>query len=113
MDSSGTASPTVGMWFLIVLSCLILSVLSTIDQYQGLAQDTLFWVEIVLVVFFGVEYVVRLWSAGCRSKYVGILGRLRFARKPISIIDLIVVVASVIVLSVGSNGQVFATSAVR
>uniref|UniRef100_A0A8B9H5N7 Potassium voltage-gated channel subfamily KQT member 1 n=1 Tax=Astyanax mexicanus TaxID=7994 RepID=A0A8B9H5N7_ASTMX len=99
--------------FLIVLSCLILSVLSTIEEYQTLAQDTLFWVEIVLVVFFGVEYVVRLWSAGCRSKYVGILGRLRFARKPISIIDLIVVVASVIVLSVGSNGQVFATSAVR
>lgn len=42
--------------------------------------------EIVLVVFFGVEYFVRLWSAGCRSKYVGIWGRLRFARKPISII---------------------------
>ncbi|XP_062845722.1 potassium voltage-gated channel subfamily KQT member 1.1 [Trichomycterus rosablanca] len=99
--------------FLIVLSCLILSVLSTIEQYQTLAQETLFWVEIVLVVFFGVEYVVRLWSAGCRSKYVGVCGRLRFARKPISIIDFIVVVASVIVLSVGSNGQVFATSAVR
>ncbi|ETE56818.1 Potassium voltage-gated channel subfamily KQT member 1, partial [Ophiophagus hannah] len=53
--------------------------------------------EIVLVVFFGAEYVVRLWSAGCRSKYV----------------DLIVVIASIIVLSVGSNGQVFATSAIR
>ncbi|XP_023248909.1 potassium voltage-gated channel subfamily KQT member 1 isoform X1 [Seriola lalandi dorsalis] len=99
--------------FLIVLACLILSVLSTIDQYQDLAYTTLFWVEIVLVVFFGVEYFVRLWSAGCRSKYVGIWGRLRFARKPISIIDLIVVVASIIVLSVGSKGQVFATSAVR
>ncbi|XP_051757455.1 potassium voltage-gated channel subfamily KQT member 1.1 isoform X2 [Ctenopharyngodon idella] len=99
--------------FLIVLSCLILSVLSTIDEYQTLANKTLFWVELVLVVFFGVEYVVRLWSAGCRSKYVGILGRLRFARKPISVIDLIVVVASIIVLAVGSNGQVFATSAVR
>ncbi|XP_076144348.1 potassium voltage-gated channel subfamily KQT member 1.1 isoform X1 [Alosa pseudoharengus] len=99
--------------FLIVLACLILSVLSTIDQYQALAHGTLFWVEIVLVVFFGVEYVVRLWSAGCRSKYVGVLGRLRFARKPISIIDLIVVLASVVVLAVGSNGQVFATSAVR
>ncbi|KAF7248301.1 Potassium voltage-gated channel subfamily KQT member 1 [Varanus komodoensis] len=77
--------------------------------------------EIVLVVFFGAEYVVRLWSAGCRSKYVGIKGRIRFARKPISIIasvirfstDLIVVIASIIVLSVGSNGQVFATSAIR
>ncbi|XP_071375203.1 potassium voltage-gated channel subfamily KQT member 1.1 [Centroberyx affinis] len=99
--------------FLIVLTCLILSVLSTIDQYQALAYTTLFWVEIVLVVFFGVEYFVRLWSAGCRSKYVGVWGRLRFARKPISIIDLIVVVASIIVLSVGSKGQVFATSAVR
>ncbi|KAG9337324.1 hypothetical protein JZ751_028892, partial [Albula glossodonta] len=49
--------------------------------------------EIVLVVFFGAEYMVRLWSAGCRN--------------------LIVVIASVIVLSVGSNGQVFATSAIR
>ncbi|XP_055506863.1 potassium voltage-gated channel subfamily KQT member 1-like, partial [Leucoraja erinacea] len=69
--------------------------------------------EIVLVVFFGVEYIVRLWAAGCRSKYVGVKGRIRFARKPISIIDLIVVIASIIVLSVGSNGQVFATSAIR
>ncbi|XP_053837111.1 potassium voltage-gated channel subfamily KQT member 1 isoform X1 [Vidua macroura] len=99
--------------FLIVLICLIFSVLSTIEQYAGLATGTLFWMEIVLVVFFGTEYVVRLWSAGCRSKYVGIWGRLRFARKPISIIDLIVVVASMIVLCVGSKGQVFATSAIR
>ncbi|CAL8378691.1 unnamed protein product [Arctogadus glacialis] len=89
--------------FLIVLACLILSVLSTIDQYQTLAHETLYWVvkayirlvdwEIVLVVFFGVEYFVRLWSAGCRN--------------------LIVVAASMVVLSVGSKGQVFATSAVR
>uniref|UniRef100_A0A8C2GCT5 Potassium voltage-gated channel subfamily KQT member 1 n=1 Tax=Cyprinus carpio TaxID=7962 RepID=A0A8C2GCT5_CYPCA len=99
--------------FLIVLSCLILSVLSTIDEYQTLANKTLFWVELVLVLFFGLEYVVRLWSSGCRSKYVGILGRLRFARKPISVIDLIVVVASIVVLAFGSKGQVFATSTVR
>ncbi|XP_021120087.1 potassium voltage-gated channel subfamily KQT member 1 isoform X6 [Heterocephalus glaber] len=99
--------------FLIVLACLIFSVLSTIEQYAALATGTLFWMEIVLVVFFGTEYVVRLWSAGCRSKYVGIWGRLRFARKPISIIDLIVVVASMVVLCVGSKGQVFATSAIR
>ena len=29
------------------------------------------------------------------------------------VVDLVVVVASVIVLSIGSNGQVFATSAIR
>ncbi|XP_038636447.1 potassium voltage-gated channel subfamily KQT member 1 isoform X3 [Scyliorhinus canicula] len=99
--------------FLMVLVCLIFSVLSTIDHYADFATGTLFWMEIVLVVFFGAEYMVRLWSAGCRSKYVGVKGRIRFARKPISIIDLIVVIASIIVLSVGSNGQVFATSAIR
>ncbi|XP_062277023.1 potassium voltage-gated channel subfamily KQT member 1 [Scomber scombrus] len=99
--------------FLMVLVCLIFSVLSTIEQYAEFATGTLFWMEIVLVVFFGTEYAVRLWSAGCRSKYSGIKGRLRFIRKPISIIDLIVVIASIIVLGVGSNGQVFATSAIR
>uniref|UniRef100_A0A3B3ZQZ7 Potassium voltage-gated channel subfamily KQT member 1 n=1 Tax=Periophthalmus magnuspinnatus TaxID=409849 RepID=A0A3B3ZQZ7_9GOBI len=99
--------------FLMVLVCLIFSVLSTIEQYADFATGTLFWMEMVLVVFFGSEYVVRLWSAGCRSKYSGIKGRLRFIRKPISIIDLIVVIASIIVLGVGSNGQVFATSAIR
>ncbi|KAF4795008.1 Potassium voltage-gated channel subfamily KQT member 1 [Turdus rufiventris] len=99
--------------FLLVLICLVFSVLSTIEQYSEFAIGTLFWMEIVLVVFFGAEYLVRLWSAGCRSKYVGFQGRIRFARKPISIIDLIVVVASIIVLSIGSNGQVFATSAIR
>ncbi|XP_065081234.1 potassium voltage-gated channel subfamily KQT member 1-like isoform X1 [Ochlerotatus camptorhynchus] len=99
--------------FMLVLVCLIFSVLSTIEQYSNFANETLFWMEICLVVFFGVEYLVRLWSAGCRSKYMGFCGRLRFIRKPICIIDLIVVVASMVVLTVGSNGQVFATSAIR
>ncbi|XP_062245969.1 potassium voltage-gated channel subfamily KQT member 1 [Platichthys flesus] len=99
--------------FVMVLVCLIFSVLSTIEQYADFATGSLFWMEIVLVLFFGTEYVVRLWSAGCRNKYSGIKGRLHFIRKPISIIDLIVVIASIIVLGVGSNGQVFATSAIR
>uniref|UniRef100_A0A182RAQ4 IKs producing slow voltage-gated potassium channel subunit alpha KvLQT1 n=1 Tax=Anopheles funestus TaxID=62324 RepID=A0A182RAQ4_ANOFN len=74
--------------FLLVLVCLIFSVLSTIDEYSKFANETLFWMEICLVVFFGVEYLVRLWSAGCRSKYMGFCGRLRFIRKPICIIAL-------------------------
>ncbi|KAL1469580.1 hypothetical protein MTO96_040996, partial [Rhipicephalus appendiculatus] len=87
--------------FLVVLICLIFSVLSTIDQYSDFAMSSLYYMEIFLVVFFGMEYCVRLWAAGCRSKYLGFWGRLRFARKPISIIV------------AGSNGQVFATSAIR
>ncbi|XP_040574219.1 potassium voltage-gated channel subfamily KQT member 1 isoform X2 [Lepeophtheirus salmonis] len=99
--------------FMAVLICLIFSVLSTIEEYENFANGKLFWMEICLVAFFGVEYFVRLWAAGCRSKYIGFFGRLRFIRKPICIIDLIVVSASIIVLFWGSNGQVFATSAIR
>ncbi|TMS35165.1 hypothetical protein L596_002620 [Steinernema carpocapsae] len=62
---------------------------------------------------FGIEYCVRLWSAGCRSKYLGFRGRLKFALKPISIIDLSVVIASTFVILTGNEGQVFATSAIR
>ena len=69
-----------------VLICLIFSVLSTIQDYEDFAQETLFWMEIFLVAFFGFEYSIRLWSAGCRSKYIGFWGRLRFIRKPICII---------------------------
>jgi len=56
------------------------------------AEETVFHLfffslqEIVLVLFFGLEYVIRLWSAGCRSKYQSVRGRLLFARKPISVI---------------------------
>lgn len=55
-------------------------------MYADFANEKLFWMEICLVLFFGVEYFVRLWSAGCRSKYMGFCGRLRFIRKPICII---------------------------
>ncbi|XP_037104322.1 potassium voltage-gated channel subfamily KQT member 1.1 [Syngnathus acus] len=99
--------------FLLIIACLILSILSTIPKSHDSVFPALFWVEIFVVVFLGLEYIVRLWSAGCRSIYVGFCGRLRFARKPIIIIDLIVVVSSIFVLAVGSNGQAFATSAMR
>ncbi|XP_078315610.1 potassium voltage-gated channel subfamily KQT member 1-like isoform X2 [Crassostrea virginica] len=99
--------------FMMVLICLIFSVLSTIEEYDDFAMETLFWMEVVLVCFFGFEYAIRLWSAGCRSKYMGLKGRIRFAKKPISIIDLIVVVSSMVVFTIGSEGQIFAASAIR
>ena len=35
--------------------------------------------EIIFVVWLAIEYVCRVWSAGCRSRYRGLSGRLRFA----------------------------------
>ncbi|KAM6173120.1 potassium voltage-gated channel subfamily KQT member 4 isoform 4-T4 [Erethizon dorsatum] len=99
--------------FLLVFSCLVLSVLSTIQEHQELANECLLILEFVMIVVFGLEYIIRVWSAGCCCRYRGWQGRLRFARKPFCVIDFIVFVASVAVIAAGTQGNIFATSALR
>nr|XP_012591271.1 potassium voltage-gated channel subfamily KQT member 4 isoform X2 [Microcebus murinus] len=99
--------------FLLVFSCLVLSVLSTIQEHQEFANECLLILEFVMIVVFGLEYIVRVWSAGCCCRYRGWQGRLRFARKPFCVIDFIVFVASVAVIAAGTQGNIFATSALR
>ncbi|XP_042319791.1 potassium voltage-gated channel subfamily KQT member 2 isoform X8 [Sceloporus undulatus] len=99
--------------FLLVFSCLVLSVFSTIDDYEASSEGALYILEIVTIVVFGVEYFVRIWAAGCCCRYRGWRGRLKFARKPFCVIDIMVLIASIAVLAAGSQGNVFATSALR
>ncbi|XP_076596984.1 potassium voltage-gated channel, KQT-like subfamily, member 2a isoform X4 [Chaetodon auriga] len=99
--------------FLLVFSCLILSVFATIKEYKSNSESALYILEIVTIVVFGVEYIVRIWAAGCCCRYRGWRGRLKFARKPFCVIDIMVLFASVSVLAAGSQGNVFATSAIR
>ncbi|XP_062282818.1 potassium voltage-gated channel subfamily KQT member 2-like isoform X1 [Scomber scombrus] len=99
--------------FLLVFSCLILSVFATIREFRNSSESALYILEIVTIVVFGVEYIVRIWAAGCCCRYRGWRGRLKFARKPFCIIDIMVLIASVSVLAAGSQGNVFATSAIR
>uniref|UniRef100_A0A803SUC1 Potassium voltage-gated channel subfamily Q member 4 n=1 Tax=Anolis carolinensis TaxID=28377 RepID=A0A803SUC1_ANOCA len=99
--------------FLLVFSCLVLSVFSTIPEHQKFANQCLFILEFVMIVVFGMEYIVRVWSAGCCCRYRGWQGRFRFARKPFCVIDFIVFVASLAVIAAGTQGNIFATSALR
>ncbi|XP_029012572.1 potassium voltage-gated channel subfamily KQT member 2-like isoform X3 [Betta splendens] len=99
--------------FLLVFSCLILSVFATIKEFKNGSESALYILEIVTIVVFGVEYIVRIWAAGCCCRYRGWRGRLKFARKPFCVIDIMVLIASVSVLAAGSQGNVFATSAIR
>ncbi|KAJ0068384.1 hypothetical protein NL108_005968, partial [Boleophthalmus pectinirostris] len=99
--------------FLLVFSCLVLSVFSTIKEYEKSSEDALYILEVVTIVVFGVEYMVRIWAAGCCCRYRGWRGRLKFARKPFCVIDIMVLIASVSVLAAGTQGNVFATSAIR
>ncbi|XP_035762454.1 potassium voltage-gated channel subfamily KQT member 4 isoform X2 [Neolamprologus brichardi] len=66
-----------------------------------------------MIVVFGLEYFIRVWAAGCCCRYRGWKGRLKFARKPFCVIDFIVFVASLGVIAAGTQGNIFATSALR
>ncbi|KAM9344659.1 potassium voltage-gated channel subfamily KQT member 5 [Symphorus nematophorus] len=99
--------------FILVFGCLVLSVFSTIPDHQEFSSHCLLILEFVMIVVFGLEYIIRIWSAGCCCRYRGWQGRLRFARKPFCVIDIIVLIASVAVVSAGSQGNIFATSALR
>ncbi|XP_053688978.1 potassium voltage-gated channel subfamily KQT member 4 isoform X2 [Sabethes cyaneus] len=99
--------------FFMVFTCLALSVFSTIQEYELQAIAILFVMEIVVVVWFSIEFFLRLWSSGCRSRYQGAVGRLKFLKRPFCIIDVVTIVASIAILVMRSSGQVFAASALR
>ncbi|XP_049540659.1 potassium voltage-gated channel subfamily KQT member 2-like isoform X7 [Anopheles darlingi] len=99
--------------FLMVFTCLALSVFSTIQEYEDQAIAILFVMEIIVVIWFSIEFFLRLWSSGCRSRYQGAVGRLKFLKRPFCIIDIVTIAASIVVLVMGTSGQVFATSALR
>ncbi|KAH8400759.1 hypothetical protein KR009_000779 [Drosophila setifemur] len=123
------------MVFLMVFTCLALSVFSTIKEYEEDAVYILFRMEILVVIWFTMEFGARLWSSGCRSRYQGSFGRLKFVKRPFCIIgdkrsnlaqmgndinrgflrfaDIVTILASIVVLGMGTSGQVFATSALR
>ncbi|XP_069076870.1 potassium voltage-gated channel subfamily KQT member 3 isoform X2 [Pleurodeles waltl] len=97
--------------FLIVLGCLILAILTTFKEYEAASGDWLLLLETFAIVIFGAEFALRIWAAGCCCRYKGWRGRLKFARKPLCILDIFVLIASVPVVAVGKNqSNVLATS---
>ncbi|GAB5571657.1 potassium voltage-gated channel subfamily KQT member 5 isoform X3 [Prionailurus iriomotensis] len=86
---------------------------NVLERPRGWAFIYHAFVEFVMIVVFGLEFIIRIWSAGCCCRYRGWQGRLRFARKPFCVIDTIVLIASIAVVSAKTQGNIFATSALR
>ncbi|XP_075953972.1 potassium voltage-gated channel subfamily KQT member 3 isoform X1 [Anarhichas minor] len=96
--------------FLIVLGCLILAILTTFKEHENVSAHLLVIVETFAIFIFGAEFALRVWAAGCCCRYKGWRGRLKFARKPLCILDIFVLIASVPVVAVRNQGNVLATS---
>uniref|UniRef100_A0A8C4WV90 Ion transport domain-containing protein n=2 Tax=Eptatretus burgeri TaxID=7764 RepID=A0A8C4WV90_EPTBU len=98
--------------FIMVLSCLVLSVFSNTEGYQEKAEHSLLIMEGIMMVLFGIEYFVRIWASGCCCRYRGWQGRLRYIRKPFVIIDSLVLASSLAIVAAGTQGNI-AASALR
>ncbi|KAM9791686.1 potassium voltage-gated channel subfamily KQT member 3 isoform 1-T2 [Syngnathus typhle] len=96
--------------FLIVLGCLILAVLTTFKEHEKTSAHWLVVLETFAIFIFGAEFALRIWAAGCCCRYKGWRGRLKFARKPLCMLDIFVLLASVPVVAVRNQGNVLATS---
>ncbi|CAL8325785.1 unnamed protein product [Arctogadus glacialis] len=96
--------------FLIVLGCLILAILTTFKEHETVSGQWLLILETFTIFIFGAEFGLRIWAAGCCCRYKGWRGRLKFARKPLCILDIFVLIASVPVVAVRNQGNVLATS---
>ena len=68
--------------FLMVFFCLGLSVFQTIPEYEEESGEILYYLEVLIVIWFSAELLVRAWSAGCRSRYQGWVGRAKFFKSP-------------------------------
>ncbi|KAK5860452.1 hypothetical protein PBY51_021927 [Eleginops maclovinus] len=105
-----TAQIGFNAWFLIVLGCLILAILTTFKEHEKVSAHWLVVLETFAIFIFGAEFALRVWAAGCCCRYKGWRGRLKFARKPLCILDIFVLIASVPVVAVRNQGNVLATS---
>jgi len=97
--------------FVIVIGCLVYSSILTV--YIEQSYSILFWIEFVLFILFLIEYIVRVWSSGCRTKYRGRYGRLLFMRKVMCIVDLCVIIGYAILLCIGIINTQFSIHLVR
>ncbi|XP_075585391.1 potassium voltage-gated channel subfamily KQT member 1 isoform X4 [Dermatophagoides farinae] len=104
--------------FILVMACLIVSIFPQVDSpyldEMGGKWKVLDFLEKIVVIWFSMEYLLRLWACNCRPKYCGLRGKWNFIKAPAHLIDLIVIILSVWVMVWPHEGhEVFAFRAFR
>ena len=91
----------------IMLLCLLITIFSTIRQYEEtvfcnqchrdsakadlyfkfkklkkeISLSILFYIESIILIQYATEFILRLFSCGCKAKFHGVNGRFRFMRQ--------------------------------
>mgnify|MGYP001131370004 CR=1 FL=1 len=75
--------------FCLTLISLVFGSISTIDEWRSTLDKPLYYGELILWIFFACELLIRIWSAGCLSKYRTLCGRMKFILRPVVFIDIL------------------------
>lgn len=94
----------IGLFILVSVNVLAVS-LETVDSMHRAYADIFWWIEIVSVTLFTLEYGLRLWSISASADERGISSlkaRLSYVFSPTGIIDLVAILPSLLPLLFGS-----------
>jgi voltage-gated potassium channel len=87
-DDDAVGKTVATLLMALILLNVVCVALETLEEYAGFSR-VFMAVEVVSVVIFSVEYILRLWTITLNPKYRRpVLGRLRYAVTLMSLVDL-------------------------
>jgi len=87
-----------------ILISVIAVVLETEPTIRSLAPVMFISLEQFFGWLFVTEYLARLWSAGERKEYAGLIGRLKYGVTPVALIDLLAITPFLLTPFIASAG---------
>ena len=80
----------------LIVGSIVISILSTIQEFETdyTLNQLIFYYELLLLSWFSVEYIFRLWSSSYIGKYKGLIGKLRFMKSLYMLIDAFVIIST-------------------
>ena len=88
--------------FTIIIGSIITGALTTFQSMKKWSTVALYWYEIFATSYFGIEFLLRLWSSGHRTNQNGPNESLRFIFQPLMLVEISVLLISISVLKFGT-----------
>lgn len=85
--------------FTIILVSILIGTLTTVKSMDDWSLKLFYHFEIFVTIYFGTEFLLRVWSSGQKPSYEGFYGRLKFMTKTLLIFELCILVMNVTLLS--------------
>ncbi|WP_119156417.1 potassium channel family protein [Caldimonas tepidiphila] len=105
LEPSARAEPGLSALNRLIVSVILISVAVAVLETEPLVargREALFWwIELAIGLFFGIEYLLRVWvSAEDPDQGGGLRGRLRYMASPAALLDLLAI-APLLFLAIG------------